>query len=135
MTDKYLILFFLILPLDLAAQRSALSGRVFKNTHEPSIYKYTSEFVVTFWMNDDLKTVDIDTACYGFFDSCELTNVQLLNQDGAYYYEVDKYEYDNEETREIALHSCSQLFFFYKRRIYLQRLTSAANSNIVRTER
>ncbi|MHC1702735.1 MAG: hypothetical protein AB9846_02395 [Tenuifilaceae bacterium] len=97
------------------AQNIALNKELFQCIQESSIYKYYSEKeLVVFWIYRDFQTkgVDIDTSYFGFYNSCELPNLDSLKQSGANYFEVDSRDFTDEATTLANMYNnCSQLSF------------------------
>lgn len=95
------------------AQRLDLNNKLFQNIQESSIFKYYSgKILVTLWVYKDIqaKGIDIDTSYYGFYDSCDLPNLNSLKDSGINYFEVNSIDFIDETSRKANLNNiCGQL--------------------------
>ncbi|MEO6903283.1 MAG: hypothetical protein ABI315_09025 [Bacteroidia bacterium] len=118
---RYLLLICCILKVILVSAQAtgkSLINTVWENASENYIYSVYYQDNI-YEITDYTKTnfpeggITITIKIYGFYDNCDLPNLDSLKQEGTYYFEVDSIDFADEATTKVNMQNiCGQLNVF-----------------------
>lgn len=88
---------------------NATDNYIYSVYYQDKIYEITDYTKTSYPEGGITVTIKI----YGFYDNCDLPNLDSLKQEGSYYFEVDSIDFADEATMKVNMQSsCGQLNIF-----------------------